>query len=96
MRNRYIVSYDIREPKRLRRVFGTMRGYGDPLQYSVFICELSAREREQMITDLEEIINHDMDRIMIVDMGGIETESAKRIEFLGRQTPLPAREAVII
>ena len=73
-----------------------MRGYGDPLQYSVFICELSAKERELMVTDLEGIIDHDSDRIMIVDMGGIETEGAKRIKFLGRQTPLPEREAVII
>ena len=29
MRNTYIVCYDISDPKRLRDVFNTMRGWGD-------------------------------------------------------------------
>jgi CRISPR-associated protein Cas2 len=30
----YVVAYDIREPKRWRRVFKTMHGYGEWLQLS--------------------------------------------------------------
>src|SRR5437870_5051974 len=45
MRTCYIVAYDIADPKRLQRVHRTMRGYGDPLQYSVFRCILSPSER---------------------------------------------------
>ncbi len=32
MRQTYIVSYDVCHPKRLRKVFKLMRGYGDHLQ----------------------------------------------------------------
>ena len=32
----YIVTYDIADPKRLRQVYDTMRGYGTWLQLSVF------------------------------------------------------------
>ena len=40
MRNTYIVSYDISDPKRLRKVFRTMKAWGAHLQYSVFERQL--------------------------------------------------------
>jgi len=40
----YIVAYDISHPKRLRRVFRTMKVYGQHLQLSVFRCDLRACE----------------------------------------------------
>ena len=44
MRTSYLVCYDIREDKRLRKVFQLMRGYGDHLQYSIFECQLTATD----------------------------------------------------
>jgi CRISPR-associated endonuclease Cas2 len=41
MRISYLVCYDICDDKRLRKVFQTMRNYGDHLQYSVFECQLT-------------------------------------------------------
>ena len=38
MRNTYLVCYDIRDDKRLRKVHKTMRDFGDHLQYSIFEC----------------------------------------------------------
>ena len=51
-RRRYLVAYDIREDKRLRRVHKTMKGYGWSLQYSVFICDLDTMELLAMRSDL--------------------------------------------
>ena len=39
-RVRYLVSYDICDPKRLRRVARSLEGFGVRLQYSVFECPL--------------------------------------------------------
>ena len=39
-RLRYLVSYDIANAKRLRRVAKTLESYGTRLQYSVFECPL--------------------------------------------------------
>src|ERR1039458_4021608 len=36
MRFSYLICYDICDDKRLRKVFQTMRGFGDHLQFSVF------------------------------------------------------------
>lgn len=94
MRNHYIVAYDISDAKRLREVFRTMRGYGDPLQYSVFHCELSQKERVLLITALEELINHTEDRVIVIDMGC--SDMAKRVESLGRQINLLERQAVVV
>ena len=44
-RRRYVVAYDIREPKRLRQVHSAMKAFGYPLQYSVFVCDLDGMER---------------------------------------------------
>ena len=41
MRSVYLVTYDIRDDKRLRKVFKTLRNWGDHLQYSVFECQLN-------------------------------------------------------
>ena len=39
MRTSYLICYDICDDKRLRKVFQTMRGFGDHLQFSVFECQ---------------------------------------------------------
>lgn len=46
MRNVYLVCYDVADDKRLRKTYKKMCGFGDPLQYSVFRCELSAVEKQ--------------------------------------------------
>ncbi|RLF71989.1 MAG: CRISPR-associated endonuclease Cas2 [Thermoplasmata archaeon] len=88
MKNRlYIVSYDIRDPKRLRKVEKTMKGFGWRLHYSVFRCHLTEGGLIELKAALDEIINHDEDRIMIVDMGPLSRFSDRRIIFLGQKPP---------
>lgn len=56
----YIISYDIRDPRRLRKVAKVMEDFGIRVQYSVFECELSprlldlVRERATAQMDLDE------------------------------------------
>ena len=87
MRIRYIVTYDISDPKRLRRVFRTMKGYGDPLQYSVFQCDLSASERILMVEALSAIINQREDQVMLINIGPAENRGRQSVEILGRALP---------
>ncbi|MGH9802307.1 MAG: CRISPR-associated endonuclease Cas2 [Blastocatellia bacterium] len=96
MRNRYLVSYDICDPKRLRRVFKTMRGFGDPLQYSVFLCDLSPSERIILLEKLTPIINNREDQVMLVNLGPADGQSGERIETLGRAMTVPLERVAII
>lgn len=96
LRLAYIVCYDICDPSRLRRVYRTMRGYGAHLQYSVFRCELSDAEKVQMITDLQAIINHGEDKVLIVHLGPPDGQRAGQMQTLGLPLPQLERYAVVV
>ena len=96
MRNRYIVAYDISDGKRLRRIFKKMHGFGDALQYSVFACDLSSKERVIMEEALTEIINLKEDRVIIIDIGPAEGRGENVVRTLGRQTKPKQREALVV
>ncbi|MBY6277254.1 MULTISPECIES: CRISPR-associated endonuclease Cas2 [Symbiobacterium] len=96
MRNRYLVAYDISDDKRWRKVYRCMNGYGDPVQYSVFLCDLSERERVLMVGSLLSLINQREDRVMIVNLGPASGRGEKAIEFLGRSWPMPDRGPVVV
>jgi CRISPR-associated protein Cas2 len=96
MRNTYLVTYDISDPKRLRRVFRIMRGFGDAVQLSVFRCQLSRRERILLLERLSEVIHHQADQVMVVDLGPSDGRADIAVEVLGRSQELPIRHAVIV
>lgn len=96
MRNRYLVAYDIRDPKRLRQVFKAMHGFGSPLQYSVFQCDLSETEKTKLKETMGELIHHDEDRVMLVDTGPVEGRAESAFEFIGDTSQIPDDPGPII
>lgn len=83
MRRTYLVCYDICDDKRLRKVFKTMRDFGDHLQYSVFECQLTAIDLARCRHRLSEIIQHDKDQVLFVDLGLAEGRGERVITALG-------------
>lgn len=96
MRSVYLVCYDVCDPKRLRKVYKAMRGFGDHLQLSVFRCELSARERAEMISTLTPIIDHNQDQVLIVDVGPADGRASLVFETVGRAYLPPERVAIVV
>lgn len=96
MRNLYLVAYDIADPKRLYQVHKCMRGFGDPLQYSVFLCLLSPRELALLFERIDELIKKTEDRVMVVNLGPEEGNSQDRITFVGLRRELPSRRSIVI
>lgn len=84
MTNRYYVTYDIADPKRLRRVFQIMKGAGEHVQFSVFCCDLSDRQKETLLLDLSEAIMPTEDQVLMIDLGPTEGVAADRITTLGQ------------
>lgn len=84
MLTRYIVSYDVCDKKRLRLVHKTMLGYGEPLQYSVFCCDLSPSARIMLIAEVSEIIDHREDQVMLINIGPADRRGAQSIETVGK------------
>ncbi len=96
MRSRYLVTYDIGDPKRGALIYRLMRGYGDHLQLSVFLCELSRQERIELQARLEPLINHRQDQILFANLGPTDGRSQTAIEALGRRYDLPETLAIIV
>lgn len=95
-RRRHLVAYDICDPKRLRKVHKVLVSYGYPVQYSVFICDLTVQEKIAFKWDLKEVIDHRLDRVAIVDLGDTDSTSTDRFEYLGVPLDLPSDTNVII
>ena len=84
MRQTILVCYDIRDDKRLRRVFRTMRDYGDHLQYSVFECQFTPIDLAKCRHALGEIINHREDQVLFIDLGPADGRGDRVITSLGQ------------
>jgi len=65
MQSNYLVCYDIKDEKRLARVYRYLKGIGIHLQYSVFHCKLTWNELNEIKRNLLEIIDEKEDDIRI-------------------------------
>lgn len=89
----FVVCYDIADPKRLRKVYKTCRGYGEHLQYSVFRCVLSELRHAELQGALTQVIEPREDQVMFIDLGPASIEGLEAFEALG--LPLSRPEANI-
>lgn len=96
MRRCYLVCYDIREAKRLRRVHKVMKGFGEPWQFSVFFCVLREIDRVRMQTSLEAEMNLKLDKALILDLGADERTSREAATVLGQPLPVFNSRMVVI
>ena len=95
-RKRYLVCYDIRDPVRLRRVHKKMKSFGWAMQYSVFVCDLSAVELFALRAEVGAIINHDVDAVALIDCGDPVDRGRAAFSFLGPIPDLPSSGAVVL
>lgn len=96
MRTRFLVTYDVSDPKRLRQVFKVMKGFGTWLQLSVFSCDLTEMTLVMMKSTLNEVIHHDHDAVLIVDIGPSDGRGMTSFECLGRATRPPEKGPKIV
>lgn len=93
-RTRYLVAYDIRDDRRLRRVHKVVQGFGFSFQYSVFICDLTSLERMRFIDAVSAVVEPRFDRVALVTLG--EGGSGDMFWFLGQRSPLPDSGPLIV
>jgi CRISPR-associated protein Cas2 len=96
MRRCYLVCYDIRDPKRLRRVHKLLKAYGEGWQYSVFYCSLKAIDRVRLENALRETMNQKEDQVLIIDLGSNEDAAQQSSTFLGPGMPESESGMVVI
>ena len=91
----YIVTYDISNQRRWRRVFKTMHGYGEWLQLSVFQCRLTPRRRAELETALRETVKNGEDHVLMIDVGSAD-KIHLTVESIGKSFSKMERQATVI
>lgn len=91
----FIVTYDISDQRRWRRVFKAMHGYGEWLQLSVFQCRLSRRRRAELETRLRELIKNGEDHVLLIDVGPAD-KIELAVESIGKTFSKMERRAIVI
>lgn len=61
----WLVCYDVRDDKRLRKAAKHLEGYGQRMQYSVFRCWLTQAQKEKLCWELTELLAAEDDVLMI-------------------------------
>jgi CRISPR-associated protein Cas2 len=92
----FLVTYDIADPVRLRKVHKTMKAFGDPLQFSVFRCELSEANCVSLKAALSGIIHGVEDQVLVFRLGPVDGTFTLQVEALGRRYDPSRHEALVV
>ena len=82
-RHTYLVTYDIANDRRLRKVFKVCKNHGTHLQFSVFECDLNPRELIELQRELKSLIKQDEDQVLFVSLGPAEGRGDRLISSMG-------------
>lgn len=91
----FVVAYDITDPRRWRRVYKFLSGYGEWLQLSVFQCRLDRKRLVLLEAGLRERIRAQEDHVLLLDLGPADRVQP-RVRSLGKSFAPVRREPVIV
>ncbi len=94
----YLLSYDIRDVRRLRAMHKIATAHGAMLQYSLYACPLTRAQRIELKTRIENLIERTVDRVLILDLGSAQDEGSwiPLYESLGSDVTITMRRSVVI
>lgn len=78
--HRYLLCYDISNPRRLQRIHRCAGRHGTALQYSIFECWLTAAQLRRLVRELRALVDENEDDVRIYGLS-----RSARIETLGRR-----------
>ncbi|MBU1534107.1 CRISPR-associated endonuclease Cas2 [Myxococcota bacterium] len=84
MRSTYLVTYDISSPRRLQKVYKCMCGFGSHIQFSVFLCDLTPKDKIRMVKQLADLIEKKQDQVLLIHLGPANEKTPNRIDSIGR------------
>ena len=83
MITRYLVSYDIADPDRLRKVHAVVKAAAQRVQDSVYEALLTEKELVLLEARIKQVMNQKEDQVMFIDLGRAERTVLPEITILG-------------
>jgi CRISPR-associated protein Cas2 len=99
MPRHYLVTYDISDEHRLRKVHGIVRDFGQPVQYSVFLSRLSDAQKAELKRRLGHAVHHEEDQVLLFDLGRVHGQHEIELpthEVIGRSLSCDTRRLVVL
>lgn len=97
LRRFYVVSYDIPDDRRRTKIAKILQGYGDRIQYSVFIVIARPANLQRLRAKLKQKIIATEDSIAMFDLGPFnEADPEKHLTYLGRSRETTATDIIVI
>ena len=91
----YLCSYDVAEDKRRTKLFELLKDHGEHVQYSVFLCSLTMTEMRRLSSCATEIIHHEDDQLLVIDIGPDEVDWMSSLSCLGKSWSPNVRSQII-
>ena len=94
--NVLLVSYDISDDKRRAKVCEALLGWGKRLQYSVYECVVSDRQLVGLMAELQDLIDHTEDQILLIVLGPLGGIGSAAIRSLGKPYAAPTNKSIVV
>ena len=85
---RYLVTYDVAQDRRRTRLAKELEHYGDRIQYSVFLFDISPAAMLRLKTEILDLVDVGEDSVLICDLGLKSEVSDKNFQYLGVERPI--------
>lgn len=92
----YLAAYDVADDKRRNKIAAVLGGFGQRLQFSVFVVLASETQHAKLRGELQSAIDPDSDQVLLVDLGPADGRGGEAVESLGRSVSLPDGRAIIV
>ncbi len=93
----FVIAYDIPDDGRRARVAKTLEGYGDRLQYSVFVVIAGPAKLVRLQDRLENQILSKEDSIAVFDLGIHEKQRmSKLVTFIGVKREVTPADVIVL
>lgn len=93
---RTLICYDIADDKRRTRVSNLLSGYGDRIQFSVFVVDISPARLVRLKSMTREKIDESEDSILFCDLGRVAELSDKNFSYLGQTRDITDNDVLIL
>jgi CRISPR-associated protein Cas2 len=91
----YLCTYDVGDDKRRDRLFELLKDHGEHVQFSVFLCSLTAAEMKRLSSVAAEIVHRDDDQLLLIDIGPDVVDWTTSLSCLGRTWSPTVRSRII-